>query len=70
MVEYPYSRPDPLVVSETVAEIFKNKKARHQQQARLPIEEKVRILVELQKIALTIRPRKTEGDQRRVWQLQ
>ena len=49
--------------------IFDKKAEFHRQQARLPIEEKIRILVELQKIALTIRPNRDPDDRRVVWQL-
>jgi hypothetical protein len=53
-----------------IRDIFKHKEEFHQSQAGLPIEEKIRILVELQKVALTIRPRLDENDYRAVWQLQ
>jgi hypothetical protein len=33
------------------------------------IEEKVKILIELQKMALMVRPKQNEGDTRLVWQL-
>jgi arginyl-tRNA synthetase len=52
-----------------VQEIFKQKKEFHQEQAQLPIEEKIRILIELQKIALTIRPKRDENDTRAVWRI-
>ena len=55
--------------TEIVKRIFKNKTEFHRQQARLPIEEKIKILVELQKIALTLRPNRGPGDTRVVWQL-
>ena len=35
---------------EEISKIFENKKRFHQAQAKLPIEEKIKILVELQKI--------------------
>jgi hypothetical protein len=54
---------------ELVHKIFRQKETFHHAQARLPIEEKVRILVELQKIALTIRPKHGENDTRVVWQI-
>lgn len=54
---------------EILAEIFKKKQAFHRNQADLPIEEKIRILVELQKIELTLRPSLGPDDHRRVWQL-
>jgi hypothetical protein len=55
--------------ADIVKRIFKNKEEFHRQQARLPIEEKIQILVELQKIALTLRPNRGPGDTRVVWQL-
>jgi hypothetical protein len=52
-----------------VQDIFRKKEEYHFAQARLPIEEKVRILIELQKMALTIRPKQNENDKRLVWQI-
>ena len=54
---------------EIVRNIFKQKKEYHLAQARLPIEEKVKILVELQKMSLMIRPKQGEADNRLVWQI-
>jgi hypothetical protein len=54
---------------EIVENIFSKKEEYHLAQARLPIEEKIRILVELQKISLTIRPKKNEEDGRFVWNI-
>ena len=42
---------------DIVRNIFQQKEEYHLAQARLPIEEKMRILVELQKMALTFRPK-------------
>jgi hypothetical protein len=53
-----------------VRKIFKRKEEFHRAQARLPIEDKIKILVELQKIALTIRPKKDENDRRIVWRIE
>ncbi len=55
--------------TDIVTQIFNNKENFHRQQARLPIEEKIKILVELQKISLTLRPHRGSGDTRVVWQL-
>lgn len=52
---------------EVVSGIFESKKNFHLKQARLSIEEKIKILVELQKIALTIRPKRGREDLRTVW---
>ena len=54
---------------EVVSDIFKSKKNFHLKQARLGIEEKIKILVELQKITLTIRPKQGREDRRTVWQV-
>ena len=54
---------------EIVQEIFLKKEEYHRAQARLPIEEKMKKLVELQKIALTIRPKRDENDPRFVWRI-
>ena len=54
---------------ELVTQIFKNKKQFHHKQARLPIKEKIKILVQLQKTALTIRPKRGKNDKRIVWQI-
>jgi hypothetical protein len=52
-----------------VQDIFRKKEDYHLARARLPIEEKIKILIELQKIALTIRPKQDETDKRLVWQI-
>jgi hypothetical protein len=52
-----------------VQDIFRKKEDFHRAQARLPIEEKVKILVELQKISLTIHPKRDETDRRMVWDI-
>lgn len=52
-----------------VQNIFRKKEKYHLAQARLPIEEKVKILIELQKISLTIRPKQNEADKRLIWQI-
>ena len=54
---------------DVVKMIFNNKEKYHHKQACLPIEEKIRILTELQKIALTIKPITGKNDKRSVWQL-
>jgi hypothetical protein len=56
--------------SEFIAKIFERKKEFHRSQAQLPIEEKMKILIELQKIAVTIRPEQQKNGQRiQVWQI-
>lgn len=55
--------------TELVTRIFEKKARFHRQQAHLPIEEKIRILIELQKIALALHPNQGSDDTRRVWQL-
>ena len=54
---------------ELVRNIFRQKEEFHRVRAQLPIEEKIKILIELQEIALTIRPKKNEEDNRMVWKL-
>jgi hypothetical protein len=54
---------------DIVLDIFRKKHAYHCAQAKLPIEEKIKILIELQKMALTIRPKQNENDRRMVWQI-
>jgi len=52
-----------------VQRIFENKKSFHQKRARMPIEEKIKILIELQKIVLETRQTVNPLDNRRVWRL-
>ena len=49
--------------------LFKQKETFHRSRARLPIEEKIKILIELQKLTLTMHPRKDENDLRMVWRI-
>jgi hypothetical protein len=66
-----YNAPDPDDIirydKKLVKSIFRQKEKFHHAQASLPIEEKIKILIELQKISLTIRPRHGENDRRIVW---
>ncbi len=55
--------------ADLVKNIFEKKARFHRRQAQLPIEEKIKILIELQKIALTIRPNRGGDDKRVVWQI-
>ncbi|MBI3194489.1 MAG: hypothetical protein HYZ34_08510 [Ignavibacteriae bacterium] len=50
-----------------VTDIFKTKESFHKSQAQLPIEEKIRIMIELQRIELTLRPKLLQNDRRIVW---
>jgi hypothetical protein len=54
---------------EIIQNIFRQKEEYHRAQARLPIEEKIKILVELQKMSLTIRPKQGEADKRIIWRI-
>ncbi|MBN2036172.1 MAG: hypothetical protein JW768_05465 [Chitinispirillaceae bacterium] len=54
---------------DIVRNIFRKKEEFHRDRALLPIEEKIKILVKLQKISLTIRPKQGEEDTRTVWKL-
>jgi len=54
---------------EIVQNIFRQKEEYHRSRARLPIEEKIKILVDLQKMSLMIRPKKSKDDKRIVWKI-
>lgn len=54
---------------EIVEKIFESKAARRKELASLPIEEKIKILVEMQKIVLGIRKKVDPDDTRQVWQI-
>ncbi len=53
-----------------IMDIFEKKAEFHRRQAQLPIEQKIKILIALQKITLTIRPKQGEDDLRMVWELE
>lgn len=53
----------------SISEIFLRKKVFHQDRSRLPIEEKVKILIELQKIAIAIHPQSGSNAKRTVWKI-
>lgn len=52
-----------------IRKIFGRKKSLHRRRAKLPIEQKIRMLLELQKIDLMVRPNKRKNDTRRVWSI-
>ena len=52
------------------AKIFESKDDFHKEQAKLPIEEKIKILVELQKIVLNAQKNIYTDEIRRVWKLE
>ena len=54
---------------ELTRKIFSAKEEFHKRMAKLPVEEKIRILVELQKIALTVKPAAGPDDARMVWEI-
>ena len=54
-------------VREEVQNIFDSKKEFRIKQAKLPIEEKIKILIELQKIGKLANPEKTKD--KRVWEI-
>ncbi len=54
---------------DAVKAIFDNKEKYRHKQAHLPIEEKIRILTKLQKMALTVKPLTGKNDKRTVWKL-
>ena len=55
---------------DIVERIFVSKECFHREQARLPIEEKIKILVELQKIVLHTRPAIGLEDNRQLWDIE
>lgn len=55
------------VLRNEVPKIFDKKKEFHTKQAKLPIEEKIRILIELQKIGKLANPEMTKD--KRVWDI-
>ena len=55
--------------TELAQKIFRSKEEFHKEQAKLPIEEKVKILVELQKIVLNTQKSSSSNEIRRVWEL-
>ena len=55
---------------EIAHDIFKAKDGFHREQAKLPIEEKVKILVELQKIVLNTQKDSDRDELRKVWELE
>ncbi|MDQ3021595.1 MAG: hypothetical protein M3R36_13655 [Bacteroidota bacterium] len=54
-------------ITKEVQKIFEAKKEYHKDKAKLPIEEKIKILIELQKIGKIANPEKTIG--KRVWKI-
>ena len=54
---------------DLVQRIFDGKESFHREQALLPIEEKIKILIKLQKIVLKTRQVISPLDNRRVWEL-
>ena len=53
--------------SGLVKKIFEKKESYHKKQIKLPVEEKIKLLVELQKIALTIQP--NQDKKNIIWKL-
>ena len=54
---------------DEIQKIFKAKEQFHKDRARLPIEEKIKILVELQKLAIDIPTKSNENRFKMVWNL-
>ena len=57
--------PVTLVDKDLLKTIFENKEKFHQSQAKLPIEEKIKILIELQKIAIKIQ----KNNKFKIWEI-
>ncbi|MCG7852529.1 MAG: hypothetical protein MIO92_08410 [Methanosarcinaceae archaeon] len=55
--------------AEYAKEIYESKKEFHREMAKLPIEEKIRILIELQKLSLAINHQKSCDELPRVWEI-
>jgi hypothetical protein len=54
---------------DEIQKIFRAKEEFHKDRAKLPIEEKIKILVELQKLAIDIPTTSKENRSRMVWQI-
>jgi hypothetical protein len=54
-------------LDKVVKKIFAAKKEFHKQRAKMPIEEKIKILIELQKIGKKANPEKTKN--KRIWKV-
>ena len=57
------------VINDEVQKIFKAKEQFHKDRARLPIEGKIKILVELQKLAIDIPTASKENRFKMVWEI-
>lgn len=55
--------------SDEIQKIFKAKEHFHKDRAKLPIEEKIKILVELQKLAIDIPTTSKENRFKMVWNI-
>jgi hypothetical protein len=55
--------------SQDIHKLFKAKEQFHRERARLPIEEKIKILVELQKMAIDIPTTSKKYRFKRVWEI-
>lgn len=54
---------------EEIRKLFKAKEQFHRERGKLPIEEKIKILVELQKMAIDIPTASKEKRFKRVWEI-
>lgn len=52
---------------ELAEKIFESKKEFHKRKASLPVEDKIKYLIEMQKIAIETNPEKSKG--KRVWKI-
>ncbi len=53
-----------------VEDLFRNKNKFHAQQALLPIEDKIKILISLQKVVITIIRQRNPDDPRQPWNIE
>jgi len=55
--------------NEIIQKLFNQKKQFHHNRAKLPIEEKIRILVELQKMAIDIPTPSRKARYKKIWEI-
>lgn len=61
--------PVTLVDSRLLKNIFDNKEKYHLSQAKLPIEEKIKLLVQLQKLTIEVRAQVKLKEQNYIWKI-
>ena len=61
--------PVTLVDSRLLKKIFDNKEKYHLSRAKLPIEEKIKLLVQLQKLAIEVKAQVKLKEQNFIWKI-